>query len=71
MSYMSTVGHAEDDVYSDIAASWGILRSGGVMIGYDYHMVGYVGVICAVNRFSREKSLQSQTLGSKWVLVKP
>lgn len=63
--------HQEDDVYADLGNYWKILRSGGVMFGDDWNAdaLGY-GVICAVNRFVREKELNLQVQGNKWIIQK-
>jgi hypothetical protein len=63
--------HEEDDVYADLTHYWPILRQGGVMFGDDWDAgpLGY-GVICAVNRFMKEKQLSFQVQGHKWILTK-
>jgi SAM-dependent methyltransferase len=61
--------HDESDVYLDLNSFWDILKPGGVMIGDDWHL-GAVGVVCAVNRFARERSLKCQNVGTKWVIQK-
>lgn len=63
--------HDEEDVYADLSNYWKILRSGGVMFGDDWDAgaLGY-SVICAVNRFVKEKQLNLQVQGNKWVIQK-
>ncbi|WP_459935735.1 class I SAM-dependent methyltransferase [Desulfonatronum parangueonense] len=62
--------HEEDDVYADLNSYWDLLKPGGLMLGDDWH-VDWYGVICAVNRFSKEKCLVIQSCGEKWFLQKP
>jgi SAM-dependent methyltransferase len=62
--------HEEEDVYHDLVSFWKVLRPGGVMVGDDWHAYWY-GVICAVNRFARERELQLQVHGPQWILIKP
>lgn len=63
--------HDEDEVYLDLAHYWPLLRPGGVMIGDDFD-AGWYGVICAVNRFARERDLKVMLAeGNKWLLQKP
>jgi len=61
--------HDEDDVYADLQAYWPLLKPGGVMLGDDWSTRWY-GVICAANRFAREKNLTLQTAGEKWFVQK-
>lgn len=61
--------HEEDDVYQDIVSYWSVLKNNGIMVGDDWHMGG-IGIICAVNRFSKEKNIKYQVLGSSWFLQK-
>jgi hypothetical protein len=63
--------HDEEDVYADLTHYWHILRQGGVMFGDDWDSgpLGY-GVICAVNRFMKEKQSSFQVQGHKWILTK-
>jgi predicted O-methyltransferase YrrM len=62
--------HEEDDVYRDLCDYWKLLRPGGVMVGDDWHARRF-GVICAVNRFARERDLPVRVAGQQWVLQKP
>ncbi|MCA9072224.1 MAG: class I SAM-dependent methyltransferase, partial [Planctomycetaceae bacterium] len=62
--------HEEDDVYSDLCLYWRILRPGGVLFGDDWAAYWY-GVICAVNRFTKEHKLNLQVVKEKWFLQKP
>src|SRR5262249_37008118 len=62
--------HEEDDVYQDLCNYWKLLRPGGVLVGDDWHAFWF-GVICAVNRFVRERDLPLQVVGQKWLLQKP
>lgn len=62
--------HDEDDVYADAQAYWPLLKPGGIMLGDDWS-ARWHGVICAANRFAREKNLALQTAGEKWILQKP
>jgi Methyltransferase domain len=62
--------HDEDDVYQDLLHYWKLLRPGGLLVGDDWHAYWY-GVICAVNRFARERDLPLQVAGQKWLLRKP
>ena len=63
--------HEEEDVYMDLTSYWSLLRSGGVIFGDDWDAgsLGY-GVICAVNRFVKEKQLNLQVQGNKWLIQK-
>lgn len=61
--------HDEEDVYQDIVNYWKRLKGNGIMIGDDWHMGG-VGIICAVNRFSKEKDIKYQISGSSWIMQK-
>jgi hypothetical protein len=63
--------HEEEDVYADVTNYWQLLRSGGIMFGDDWDAgaLGY-GVICAVNRFVKEKGLNLQVQGNKWLVQK-
>lgn len=62
--------HNEEEVYLDLCHYWPVLRPGGVMFGDDFD-AGWYGVICAVNRFAREKNLQLMLAqGNKWVIQK-
>ena len=62
--------HEEDDVYLDLKSYWPILRPGGVLFGDDWNTTWY-GVICAVNRFARERSLEIHHTPNRWILHKP
>jgi hypothetical protein len=61
--------HDEDDVYEDMKGYWKTLRNGGIMCGDDWD-AAWFGVICAVNRFAREKDLNLQIAPPTWVLQK-
>lgn len=61
--------HEEEDVYQDIANYWRLLKNNGIMIGDDWHLGG-VGIICAVNQFSKETGLKYQVSGSSWIMQK-
>jgi hypothetical protein len=61
--------HDEDDVYQDLVNYWKLLKKGGVMFGDDWNL-DWVGVICAVNRFVKERQLQLQIAGDKWGIQK-
>ncbi len=61
--------HDEDDVYDDLRNYWKALKNGAFMCGDDW-AVAWHGVICAVNRFSRENNLRLQIGGNTWVLQK-
>jgi hypothetical protein len=62
--------HEEDDVYQDLCNYWKLLRPGGALFGDDWHACWF-GVICAVNRFAKERELAIYLAGPKWVLRKP
>jgi predicted O-methyltransferase YrrM len=62
--------HEEEDVYHDLCSYWKLLKPGGVLAGDDWHAHWY-GVICAVNRFVRERELPLRIAGQKWVIQKP
>jgi hypothetical protein len=62
--------HEEDDVYQDLCHYWKLLRPGGIMFGDDWHAYWY-GVICAVNRFIKERGLGLQIIDQKWLTKKP
>jgi len=61
--------HDEDDVYADLQTYWPLLKPGGVMLGDDWSAQWH-GVICAANKFAREKNLTLQTAGEKWFVQK-
>jgi len=61
--------HEEDDVYADLVSYWKVLSLGGIMCGDDWALP-WQGVICAVNRFVREREISMQTVGQIWVLQK-
>ena len=61
--------HEEDDVYDDCKNYWKSLKNGAFMCGDDW-CTSWHGVICAVNRFSREKQLNLQIGGNTWVMQK-
>jgi hypothetical protein len=61
--------HDEDDVYDDVKNYWKSLKTGAFMAGDDW-CTSWHGVICAVNRFSRENNLQPQVGGNTWVMQK-
>jgi hypothetical protein len=61
--------HEEDDVYQDIVNYWKLLKNNGIMVGDDWHLGG-VGIICAVNKFSKDKGIKYQVSGSSWILQK-
>lgn len=61
--------HEEDDVYQDIVNYWRLLKTNGIMVGDDWHLGG-VGIICAVNQFSKEQSIKYQIAGSSWIMQK-
>ena len=61
--------HEEDDVYSDLCNYWKLLRPGGVLVGDDWHAYWF-GVICAVNKFVRERDLPLEISGQKWLIRK-
>jgi hypothetical protein len=61
--------HEEDDVYADMQAYWKVLKWGGAMLGDDFTLAWYP-VICAVNRFAREKELAMQVSPPTWVIQK-
>jgi hypothetical protein len=62
--------HEEDDVYDDLCRLWRLLRPGGALCGDDWHAYWY-GVICAVNRFARERELSIELSEQQWILRKP
>lgn len=62
--------HDEDDVYADLQTYWPLLRQGGVLLGDDWNRQWY-GVICATNKFAKEKGLGLQAVGDKWLMQKP
>ncbi|MEM7387324.1 MAG: class I SAM-dependent methyltransferase [Verrucomicrobiota bacterium] len=57
--------HEEEDVYQDLNDYWEVLAPGGVIFGDDYT---WDGVRLAVQRFSREKSLEIEFREDKWSL---
>ena len=61
--------HEEDDVLSDLRGAWDVLRTGGVLCGDDWSAAWY-GVICAVNRFRKEKDAGLQVQGTHWFIPK-
>ncbi len=61
--------HEEDDVYQDLEAYWRVLRPGGMMCGDDWALAWH-GVVCAVNRFARERDLKLQLAPPTWLLQK-
>jgi len=61
--------HDEDDVYADITNYWPLVSPNGVLLGDDWSEAWY-GVICAVNRFAREKELDIKVNNSKWAFLK-
>lgn len=61
--------HDEDDVYHDIVEYWKMLKYGGMMCGDDW-LVAWYGVICAVNRFVRERDLRLQVAPPIWLIQK-
>jgi hypothetical protein len=62
--------HDEDDVYADLTNYWKILRPGGVMFGDDWNTTWY-GVVCAVNRFVRERELDLRFAPNRWIIRRP
>jgi hypothetical protein len=60
----------EDDVYRDLCDYWKLLRPGGGLAGDDFAARWY-GVICAVNRFARDRQAAFRTDGPPWVIRKP
>jgi hypothetical protein len=62
--------HEEDDVYRDLCNYWRLLRPAGALVGDDWHAYWF-GVICAVNRFARERDLSVRTSEQTWMLRKP
>jgi hypothetical protein len=61
--------HEEDDVYADMQAYWKCLKWGGLMLGDDWTLPWYP-VICAVNRFAREKEVALQVVSPTWLIQK-
>ncbi len=61
--------HEEEEVSQDIVNYWRILKPGGIMVGDDWHLGG-VGVICAVNSFSKRYEVPYQVSGSSWIMLK-
>jgi hypothetical protein len=61
--------HEEDDVYQDMEQYWKVLRPGGVMCGDDWALAWH-GVVCAVNRFAKERELALQVLPPTWLVQK-
>ena len=62
--------HEEDDVYRDLSDYWRLLRPGGALAGDDFAARWY-GVICAVNRFARDRHVAFRAEGQQWVIRKP
>jgi len=62
--------HEEDDVYADLSSYWKVLRPGGVLFGDDWNTTWY-GVVCAVNRFARERDLELRFSPNHWILQRP
>ena len=62
--------HDEDDVYADLVHYWDLLKPNGIMLGDDW-VVNWYGVICAVNRFVKERDLTLGLVESKWAIQKP
>lgn len=67
--YLDT-SHEYDETYLEVFRYYKTVRSGGVIFGDDYTKV-WPGVVAAVNRFAGENNLTVQTLGEKWLIVKP
>jgi hypothetical protein len=61
--------HEEDDVHQDLCCFWKLLRAGGIIFGDDWDAYWY-GVVCAVNRFAREKDIRLWVVDKKWILRK-
>lgn len=62
--------HEEADVYEDLVHYWELLRPQGILFGDDWHAIWY-GVICAVNRFARERKLPLRVDKTQWAIRKP
>jgi len=62
--------HEEDDVYQDLCLYWHLLRPGGILLGDDWNAYWY-GVICAVNRFAKEKRVGINIIEPHWMIMKP
>ncbi len=61
--------HEEEDVYNDLREYWPALRRGGIICGDDFTPAWY-GIICAVNRFLKEKEASLQIMGATWIIRK-
>ena len=61
--------HEEEDVYQDLSNYWDLLKDGGVIFGDDWHSQWY-GVICAVNRFAKDKNLSPRLKKDIWLFQK-
>jgi len=63
-------GHEEEEVATDLALYFQLLRDGGAMFGDDYHP-RLSGVIRAVDRFAHEQRISLSVTDTKWLLRKP
>lgn len=62
--------HEYEDVIADLRAYWKLLKSGGLMLGDDYHHT-WEGVVRAANQFVREVECESAEMTCKtYMLVK-
>lgn len=68
--------HEEGDVYSDIAAYYDLLVPNGIMLGDDYSVDIFPGLVNDVNRFTKERNIQFNVLQNSlgvphfWMLAK-
>lgn len=62
-------GHLKDEVASDIAGSWKILKRGGALIGDDFS-ASFPGVQQAVREFAKKHKAKLLVEGQKWWMCK-
>lgn len=63
--------HEYEAVYQDMCKYWDLLKSGGTMIGDDYIIHNWPGVVRAVDTFCSEKNLEKSLHGVVWSIRKP
>lgn len=61
--------HGEEECYKDMCMYWELLKQGGILCGDDFS-VGWYTVICAVNRFAKERGIGVRLYNDKWYMVK-
>lgn len=63
-------GHRYKDVKADMENYWQLVRPGGVLFGDDF-IIGFPGVVRAVDEFADTRDLRLQRSGEKWLIQKP